>query len=501
MKSVLRIVGLGLVLVGSAWSARAADVPLNGEPAESFGPGHLNVIVNGAGLDTQPATFSVGIPAEATVVAAYLYINGRGVGDENVVVNGMAVVAPLVAQSDPLPVEDCQRIETRRITLTGGLALSHGPNAFTVEGYEQCGPGGAFVVAVVSQPSAPMRTVTIVEGADYGFNAFAPPFGPNTDVGVIGFSPIVGSRVGHAFLFLHDAVGEKADALWTLTAASATTPIPASLVGGAGGATLFEIDRLGVPTSLGGFGYGARLDIVSTDVAVPSGADYFAFQAESPAGGNSDGIGMSVAVLVLPTDADSGPSGPGGGGDDVCGDGTIQGLEECDDGNLAGGDGCAATCEVEDHAKTIDAIIRVRKHRRERIWYYTQLPGLASDLVGSAPVHVTLLANGHPILDLEVPVKAFQRVEPRATTSMPTGKFASAAQGSIGDSRLRYMRLWPASAYPTYNLKFKVKREFLKRPGGINLLTAIIRVGDQTFTTTDAMIVRRKGKIVRNAGN
>jgi cysteine-rich repeat protein len=500
MKSVLRIVAVGLALLGSAWSVRAADVPLNGAPAESFGPGNLNVLVNGAGLVNQPATFSVGIPADATVVAGYLYINGRGVGDENVVVNGMAMVAPLVAQSDPLPVESCARIETRRITLEGGLALHHGPNEFTVESYNQCGPGGAFVVAVVSQPGAPSRTVTIVEGADYGFHDFAPPFGPNTDVGAIAFSPIVGSRVAHAFLFLHDAVADKADTLWTLTASSTTTPIPSSLVGGAGGATLFEIDRLGVPTSLGGYSHGERLDIVSTDLGVPSGADYFAFQAESPAGGNADGIGMSVAVLVLPTEADSGPSGPGGG-DDVCGDGTIQGLEECDDGNLAGGDGCSATCEVEDNAKTIDAIIRVRKHRRERIWYYTQLPGLASDLVGSAPVHVTLLANGHTILDLEVPVKAFQRVEPRATTSIPTGKFASAAQGSIGDSRLRYMRLWPASQHPTYNLKFKVKREFLKRPGGINLLTSIIRVGEQTFTTTDPMIVRRHGKIVRNSGN
>jgi cysteine-rich repeat protein len=500
MKSVLRIVAVGLALLGSAWSVRAADVPLNGAPAESFGPGNLNVLVNGAGLVNQPATFSVGIPADATVVAGYLYINGRGVGDENVVVNGMAMVAPLVAQSDPLPVESCARIETRRITLEGGLALHHGPNEFTVESYNQCGPGGAFVVAVVSQPGAPSRTVTIVEGADYGFHDFAPPFGPNTDVGAIAFSPIVGSRVAHAFLFLHDAVADKADTLWTLTASSTTTPIPSSLVGGAGGATLFEIDRLGVPTSLGGYSHGERLDIVSTDLAVPSGADYFAFQAESPAGGNADGIGMSVAVLVLPTEADSGPNGPGGG-DDACGDGTIQGLEECDDGNLAGGDGCSATCEVEEHAKTIDAIIRVRKHRRERIWYYTQLAGLASDLVGSAPVHVTLLANGHTILDLEVPVKAFQRVEPRATTSVPTGKFASAAQGSIGDSRLRYMRLWPASAHPTYNLKFKVKREFLKRPGGINLLTSIIRVGDQTFTTTDQMIVRRHGKILRNSGN
>src|SRR5689334_23220983 len=31
----------------------------------------------------------------------------------------------------------------------------------------------------------------------------------------------------------------------------------------------------------------------------------------------------------------------------VCGDGLVEGTEACDDGNLAPGDGCAATCTVE----------------------------------------------------------------------------------------------------------------------------------------------------------
>jgi cysteine-rich repeat protein len=31
----------------------------------------------------------------------------------------------------------------------------------------------------------------------------------------------------------------------------------------------------------------------------------------------------------------------------VCGDGTVEGVEECDDGNTMGGDGCSAMCTVE----------------------------------------------------------------------------------------------------------------------------------------------------------
>src|SRR5262249_20636911 len=34
----------------------------------------------------------------------------------------------------------------------------------------------------------------------------------------------------------------------------------------------------------------------------------------------------------------------------VCGDGAVQGTEECDDGNLVNGDGCSDTCRLESAA-------------------------------------------------------------------------------------------------------------------------------------------------------
>jgi cysteine-rich repeat protein len=30
----------------------------------------------------------------------------------------------------------------------------------------------------------------------------------------------------------------------------------------------------------------------------------------------------------------------------VCGNGIVEGLEQCDDGDTVGGDGCSATCQV-----------------------------------------------------------------------------------------------------------------------------------------------------------
>lgn len=31
----------------------------------------------------------------------------------------------------------------------------------------------------------------------------------------------------------------------------------------------------------------------------------------------------------------------------ICGDSKLKGSEECDDGGVAGGDGCSSTCKVE----------------------------------------------------------------------------------------------------------------------------------------------------------
>jgi cysteine-rich repeat protein len=36
-----------------------------------------------------------------------------------------------------------------------------------------------------------------------------------------------------------------------------------------------------------------------------------------------------------------------------CGDGTRQGAEQCDDGNLSDGDGCSATCSFDDNTQTV----------------------------------------------------------------------------------------------------------------------------------------------------
>ncbi|MEP7126409.1 MAG: lectin-like protein [Byssovorax sp.] len=55
----------------------------------------------------------------------------------------------------------------------------------------------------------------------------------------------------------------------------------------------------------------------------------------------------STATASATSASSSGAGGGTGGAAAVCGDRTVEGAEECDDGNLAVGDGCSATCTIE----------------------------------------------------------------------------------------------------------------------------------------------------------
>jgi len=58
---------------------------------------------------------------------------------------------------------------------------------------------------------------------------------------------------------------------------------------------------------------------------------------------NADGCSLSQTTPPI----GGGGGGAGGGGSPVCGNGTVEAGEACDDGNTIDGDGCSASCQVE----------------------------------------------------------------------------------------------------------------------------------------------------------
>ena len=55
----------------------------------------------------------------------------------------------------------------------------------------------------------------------------------------------------------------------------------------------------------------------------------------------------SLALVVPACAGDITSPGGGGPGGAVCGNGVVETGEQCDDGNMAAGDGCSATCQTE----------------------------------------------------------------------------------------------------------------------------------------------------------
>ena len=52
-------------------------------------------------------------------------------------------------------------------------------------------------------------------------------------------------------------------------------------------------------------------------------------------------LAVTLASAVLPIDHPV-------AGAQTCGNGVVEGTEECDDGNTTSGDGCSATCRLEN---------------------------------------------------------------------------------------------------------------------------------------------------------
>jgi cysteine-rich repeat protein len=76
------------------------------------------------------------------------------------------------------------------------------------------------------------------------------------------------------------------------------------------------------------------------------GSTYY-YHVQTRTGGTGLSPYSNVISLLQPS---SGGGGAGGGGFATCGDGTLDDLEQCDDGNRTSGDGCSSGCVIETGA-------------------------------------------------------------------------------------------------------------------------------------------------------
>ena len=148
--------------------------------------GTINFVATGGSLRTQPNTGDscavgasstqtlAGIPAGASIVAAYLYWGGSGNVDANVTLNGQAVAAQRTFTATfnnggtNFPYFGGFADITSRITGNGALTLS----GLTVQtGAPHCGSSavvaGWSVVAIYGSPSEKLRAVNVFDGLQF----------------------------------------------------------------------------------------------------------------------------------------------------------------------------------------------------------------------------------------------------------------------------------------------------------------------------------------------
>jgi fibro-slime domain-containing protein len=89
--------------------------------------------------------------------------------------------------------------------------------------------------------------------------------------------------------------------------------------------------------------------LVGCGAPVPATNGNAGAKGTSSSGGSSGGAGSSGGsgggagiIFTAPPAVDGGPAA-------VCGNGVLEGVEQCDDGNAAGGDGCSKLCQVENN--------------------------------------------------------------------------------------------------------------------------------------------------------
>ena len=115
---------------------------------------------------------------------------------------------------------------------------------------------------------------------------------------------------------------------------------------------------------------------------------------------NGDGM-VTINELILAVNAALLPACPPSA---VCGDGTKQAGEECDDGNNFGGDGCAANCTTEDaRVGVFNPAETVAVVQTEAIPIMLNLTGQQTFRTGHARATATTLASGGNIPAGEIP--------------------------------------------------------------------------------------------------
>jgi hypothetical protein len=235
---------------------------------------HVDLVVAGVGLQFQPNVFTANLPvaSPADIVEARFLWTGRATdstGDSTIVINGVertgTVVARLFVPESP------QWILIYQLDALG--IVQPGDNSFTVSGFALPGrASGIALEAVIDAPASPWTSIRVVTPDEFVQGDF--PGYQRGQVESFTLTPSTDPRTARFVVIAADGRSSKPDRTWWTSGSGSVPPV----IAGAGTLLANRYNST----------LGARLDILDErSLAVPAGASYFAYQLESPPGGDS----------------------------------------------------------------------------------------------------------------------------------------------------------------------------------------------------------------------
>ncbi len=285
---------LALVL-GAAVPAGADGTETLGAPSIAVAGGS-GIAVAGTGLFTQPGTFTVDVPVDATVTQVLLYVEAGhrvgdasgDLGDNTIRVNGTELTCGCIG--GPTAFYGDVITATQRYDLTSMHLVGPGTSTLTIDGLDTDEvDDGAGVIVLYQQPGK-AADIGVVDGNDIAFVNFAPPL-DTTVPQTFHFTAALGDRTATLGLMVnsvHDPV-PQAD----------PTHRPSALLVTADGVTTRYADPFADDQ-------GREFDSKLVEVAIPAGADTVTLQMVSEWDGSGDlpaSLVWMAAALAVPKEA------------------------------------------------------------------------------------------------------------------------------------------------------------------------------------------------------
>ena len=283
------------LLVGAAVPAGADGTETLGPPSIAIAKG-TGITVAGTGLFNQPGTFTVDVPADATVEQVLLYVEaGHRVGDASgelpdatVTVNGIALTGALIG--GPTGFYGDVQTATMRHDITALGLVTPGRSTLTVDGLDDDEIRDGAGVVVIYRQADKAAHIGVADGNDIAFVNFDAPL-DTTVPQTFRFTAATKERTATLGLMVnsvHDPVPQ-----------ATPTHRPSALLITTGGVTTRFNDPFLDDE-------GREFDSKLVEVTIPAGADSLTMQMVSEYDDTGDlpaSLVWMAAALAVPEDA------------------------------------------------------------------------------------------------------------------------------------------------------------------------------------------------------